>query len=322
MGTEETIAVWNGAHAENANPSTTAIGGLDGNDGYGSRRDLLTVLALTASAYLLTGRFEFGERFATWALAQEHWQADELPFTLIALCAGLAWYGWRRERARARAQSCNRKLARHLMQVQEAERRRLARELHDELGQHCAAMRFEAQCLQRLAHRDGAALAPVAVSAQAIGSSAEALQQGMRRLLRQLRPAALDALGLDAALDELVRDWKTAYHIDVVRRGRGAGPVGDAVGIAVFRVVQEALANVARHARASCVMMEIERRDDVLHVEITDDGVGRGRAAPGFGLTGMAERAVDLGGVIVVDTPQGGGTRVGLTLPLGRKGGR
>ena len=284
----------------------------------GGRRDLLVVLALTTVSYLLAGQVEFGELFADWALGHEHWQADELPFTLIVLCAGLVWYGSRRERERARMQQRNQMLARHLMQVQELERRRLARELHDEFGQHCAAMRFEAQCLQRLAAVPQSGLASAAVSAEAIAGSAEALQSGLRRLLRQLRPAALDSLGLDAAIDDLVRDWQSAHRVEVRRSGDGAGPVGDAVGIAVFRIVQEALTNVARHAGARSVEVYVGRDDGAgggLRVEVADDGVGLRNAVPGFGLAGMQERAIDLGGRIEIAARTGGGTRVVLHLP-------
>lgn len=285
------------------------------------RRDLARVLGFAGLAYMLAGRVELSEWFADWALGHEHWQADELPFTLIVLCAGLLWYGWRRDRETAAALRRNRELARHLMQVQEAERRRLARELHDEFGQHCAAIRFEAQCLQRgLAQRETATGA-LRASAQAIAGSAEALQAGVRRLLRQLRPAALDTLGLDAALDELLRDWQLCHRIEIARHGSGAGRVDDAVAIAVFRVVQEALTNVARHAGASRVSVSMTRRDAVLLVEVADDGVGFGAAAAGFGIAGMKERAVDLGGELSLAAGSDGGALVRLRLPL-QSGGR
>jgi two-component system sensor histidine kinase UhpB len=280
----------------------------------------VAVLLVTGLSYWLAARIELGELFADWALGYEHWQTDELPFTLIVLCVALVWYGSRREHERARMQRRNRELARHLMQVQEIERRRLARELHDEFGQHCAAMRFEAQCLQRLATVGSDGLATAAVSARAIAGSAEALQQGLRRLLRQLRPAALDALGLDAALDELVRDWQAAHRIEVRRAGSGAGPVGDAAGIAIYRIVQEALTNVARHARARQVDLRIERAEGGLRVEVADDGRGVAGALPGFGLTGMQERAIDLGGRVEVAARPGGGTCVVLHLPLAGAG--
>lgn len=282
----------------------------------GRRRDLSLVLVLAGVAYLLAGQVELSEGFADWALGQEHWQADELPFTLIVLCAGLLWYGWRRDRETAAALYRNRELARHLMQVQESERRRLARELHDEFGQHCAAIRFEAQCLQRGLVQPEPTSPGLIASAQAIAGSAEALQAGVRRLLRQLRPAALDTLGLDAALDELLRDWQLCHRIEIERHGSGAGRVNDAVAIAVFRVVQEALTNVARHARASRVSLSIERCEGGLQVELADNGVGFGPAAAGFGIAGMMERAVDLGGELSFAAGVDGGALVRLHLPL------
>lgn len=280
------------------------------------RRDLSLVLASAGLAYLLAGRVELSEWFADWALGHEQWQADELPFSLIVLCIGLLWYAWRRDREAAAALRRNRELARHLMQVQEAERRRLARELHDEFGQHCAAIRFEAQCLQRGLAQGVTTNPALTTSVQAIGGSAEALQSGARRLLRQLRPAALDTLGLDAALDELLRDWQLCHRIEIERHGSGAGRVDDAVAIAVFRVVQEALTNVARHARASRVSLFIARRGDQLLVELADNGVGFGAAAAGFGITGMQERAVDLGGELSLAAGIDGGALVRLQLPL------
>lgn len=284
------------------------------------RRDLSLVLGLAGLAYLLAGRVELSEWFADWALGYEHWQADELPFTLIVLCAGLLWYGWRRDCETAAALHRNRELSRHLMQVQEAERRRLARELHDEFGQHCAAIRFEAQCLQRGLAQPEPTNPALSASAQAIAGSAEALQAGVRRLLRQLRPAALDTLGLDAALDELLRDWQLSHRIEIERHGCGAGRIGDAAAIAVFRVVQEALTNVARHARASRVSLLMTRCEGGLLVELADNGVGFGPAGAGFGIAGMQERAVDLGGELSFGAGVGGGALVRLRLPLKRGG--
>lgn len=276
------------------------------------RRDLLAVLAITVLAYLVAGQVELGEWFADWAGDYEHWEADELPFTLIVLCAGLLWYGRRRDGERAVAHQRNQELTRRLIQAQEGERRRLARELHDEFGQHCAAIRFEAQCLQR-----GLAVgSPPLLSAQAIAGSAEALQQGMRRLLRQLRPPALDTLGLDAALDELVRDWQQVHRIDVERRGGVAGTLGEPLAITVFRVVQEALTNVARHARASRVVLTVQVGQGDLRVELADNGIGLGAFEAGLGMTGMQERAIDLGGWVDFASPPGAGAVVRLQLPL------
>lgn len=309
--------IWRRADAPaDAPPRAAATPATTGTVPGWRRRDLSLVLALAGLAYLLAGQVELSEGFADWALGHEHWQADELPFTLIVLCAGLLWYGWRRDRETAAALRRNRELARHLMQVQEAERRRLARELHDEFGQHCAAIRFEAQCLQRGLAQGETTSPALSASAQAIAGSAEALQAGVRRLLRQLRPAALDTLGLDAALDELLRDWQLCHRIEIERHGSGAGGVDEAVAIAVFRVIQEALTNVARHAGASRVSLSMTRRDDALLVELADNGVGFGAAAAGFGIAGMQERAVDFGGELSLATGIEGGALVRLRLPL------
>ena len=280
------------------------------------RRDLLTVVVATATAYGLAASIELGEWFADWSLGHEYWQADELPFTLIVLCAGLLWYGWRRDRERAGVQRRNQELARHLMQVQEVERRRLARELHDEFGQHCAAIRIETECLQQGLQSGKSTIDDAVASARVIAGSAEALQQGVRRLLRQLRPAALDTLGLDAALAELLRHWRLSHHLLVERRGHGAGVVDEVTAITVFRIVQEALTNVARHARASRVSLTVDRQGESLLVEVADNGAGFGAAVAGFGMTGMSERASDLGGELRFLGGVDGGAVVRLSLPL------
>lgn len=292
------------------------VGGLL-QGGFGGRADLLVVLILTGLVNALASSLELGERFAGWAAGHERWQADELPFTLLVLCAGLLWYGWRRGQEATAMRQRNLELARHLMQVQEYERRWLARELHDELGQRCAAIRFEAQCISRGVAEGAPSVNgnPLVASARAIADSAEALHGGVRRLLRQLRPSALDTLGLDAALDELVRDWQQSHRIAVERQGKAPGDVGEAVAIAVFRIVQESLTNVARHAQATRVVITVGLRDGGVRVEVADNGVGFGAAA-GFGITGMHERAADLGGELELASVPDGGARVSLFLPL------
>lgn len=282
------------------------------------RADLLVVLILTGLAYALASWLEVGELFSGWAAGHERWQADELPFTLIVLCAGLLWYGWRRGQEATAMRRRNQELARHLMQVQERERRRLARELHDELGQRCAAIRFEAQCILRGVAEGAPSVNgnPLAASARAIADSAEALHVGVRSLLRQLRPSALDTLGLDAALDELVRDWQHSHRIAVERRGKVPSGIDESLAIAVFRIVQESLTNIARHAQATRVLLTVELCADGLRVEVDDNGVGFGGAAAGFGITGMHERVIDLGGALEFASADDGGARVSLLLPL------
>lgn len=300
-------------------------------------RDACVVAVATLVAFVLAGHIDVAERYLDWAAGHEHWQADEVPFTLLCLCGGVLWFAWRRA-CEARELRCRvQALSRHLLAVQEEERRHLARELHDELGQHCAAIRFEAQCLQRALAAGrapaGAASPGDDVSARAgepcsagrldasvaaIGSSATALHAELRRLLTRLRPAALDTLGLEAALDDLVANWQRTYGVAVERRIGALGTLPDGLAIGVFRVVQEALTNVARHAQAHCVVLQVVRDRESVAVDIRDDGRGfpAGGAPGGFGLTGMAERVAGLGGLLEIGEAAAGGVHIAVRIPV------
>jgi two-component system sensor histidine kinase UhpB len=208
----------------------------------------------------------------------------------------------------------NRRLAQQLIRVQEEERRSLARELHDELG----------QCLTGIL-ADGAAVLNAAKagrpapheSAEAIVEVTRHIMDLVRGMLRRLHAETLDSLGLEEALHELVKSWRqrnpdTDCELDISGSLDG---VGEAVNITVYRVVQEALTNVARHARAHRVEVRV-RRSDALTVEVEDDGIGM--APPGttggFGLAGMRERVESLGGTLRVAT--GRGLALIVELPL------
>lgn len=280
------------------------------------RTDLAWVLAVTVAVFALSGALEMYERLAALFARHEPWQVDELPLTLVALSLGLAWYAWRRlSEARALLRH-NRELAQQLITVQEGERLALARELHDELAQHCAAIRIEATCIQRSRSLDEAG-----VAARRVASSAELLQVGVRRLLHRLRPVELDELGLVAALDALCTDWSSrtgtacAFHHEGELRG-----LGEAVDTAVFRVAQEALTNVIRHAGARHVHVELASTPAGLTLYIDDDGRGftQTKKSRGFGLLGAAERAAALGGVFWTSSTPGQGTQVRLHLPHAR----
>lgn len=303
-------------------------------------RDLAVVLTLALLAFVAAGRVEFSERFTGWAINHEHWQADELPFALLTLCGGLGWFAWRRWLETADLRRRNQALARHLMALQEEERAHLARELHDEMGQRCAAIRFEAQCVLRGleisaagtndtatdAATDAAHRAGLAASAQAIADSAAALHGGVRRLLAQLRPAALDALGLAAAVNELLKDWQRTYRTPVAWEGAALGPVPESVAIGVYRIVQEALTNIGRHAQATQVIVRLLRSEQGLALQVIDDGKGFSESGPpggfGYGLTGMTERVAGLGGHIRICGVVGQGVTLTVHLPLGREAGR
>jgi two-component system sensor histidine kinase UhpB len=140
----------------------------------------------------------------------------------------------------------------------------------------------------------------------------------VRGVARRLRPHVLEDLGLRSALAALTTDLFT--HVDThVRRGimPGLPPLDEAVELVVFRVAQEALTNVARHARARTVELTLGLRGKDLVLSISDDGIGIGREADGTGLRGMRERALLVGGVLEVRRRDGGGTTLTMAVPLG-----
>lgn len=283
-----------------------------------ARSDLAWVLAATVLTFVLSSALELQEQLAALAAGFEAWQADEIPLTLIALSFGLAWYAWRRRAEAAQLLAHNRELAHQLIAVQDSERLAVARELHDDLSQHCTAIRIEAAYIQRAQSR-----AQIAASAQRAAATAELLQHSVRRLLRRLRPAELDELGLVAAVQSLCEAWQqrsgvvcTFHHPD------GLAGLGEAVEATVYRVAQEALSNVMRHAHAKSVRIELGWVPTGLELRVEDDGLGfdAGALSHGLGLLGATERAAALDGRLTVVSAPGAGTCVRMRLPLRASG--
>ena len=294
------------------------------------RSDLLRVAAVTVACWVLAGAVELRELTGVWLARYEGWQADELPFAFGVLACGLAWYAARRRRetqaelllrGQAEAQTKdllehNRELARQLITLQESERLALARELHDELGQSCSAIRVETAYLRRCAADDRIAMLAAAARADA---AAAGLYEGVRGLLRRLRPANLDTLGLVAAVQELCEAWSERAGLPCICTAEGLdAPLPDAVNITLYRVAQEALTNVLQHAKASAVRVVLARCDvDEVLLTVQDDGRGMDALAAtrGLGLLGATERAAALGGTLRLVNADPG-TRVLLRIPL------
>jgi signal transduction histidine kinase len=297
----------------------------------GWRRDLGWVALATVATWLLSVAFEVHERYVAWVARYEHWEVDELPLTLAVLACGLAWIAVRRRReaedalrrhAQAEAHVAallahNRELSQGLIALQENERRALARELHDEFGQRCSAIRAEVSWLRRCADGDRAGMLAAAERADLAAQDLYAL---VRDLLRRLRPADLDALGLVAALQALCERWEERSGIGCVFLPDAMdAPLDDAVNVAVYRIVQEGLTNVLRHARATSVRVLLSgRTPGLVRLTIQDDGRGIdvGAAARGLGLLGATERAAAVGGVLEVRSTLGSGVSLELRIPL------
>jgi two-component system, NarL family, sensor histidine kinase UhpB len=213
----------------------------------------------------------------------------------------------------------NQSLIQQLLEVQDDERKAIAHELHDEIGSHLFAIRASAVVLAAGLRAEGADRQ--ALRASAIGDQVEALQGHNRRILRRLRPAALDDLGLAEALEILVKGWRETepsvdLTLDLPDKLDDCHPLAS---LALYRLVQEALTNVYRHARASHASVSIacDMSQRNLRVKVRDDGVGlKTDARPGLGLTGMRERMRALGGSFACGPSPEGGTLVEAMFPL------
>jgi PAS domain S-box-containing protein len=222
----------------------------------------------------------------------------------------------------ARSRHALRGLSERLVEAREDERRRIARELHDDLGQRLTALKMGLSSLQ----------AGLTTSAEQgdLAAMLELLDEtvaSVRRIAADLRPLMLDDLGLYAAIEWLARDASRRTGIEVtVRLGEGDPPLDERASIALYRMVQEALTNVARHAHATEAHIEIRHLGDTLLLSVRDNGVGFSESVlhkeGSFGLMGIHERAIMLGGQMQIENPPGGGGRLSVRLPLARDGAR
>ncbi|MEX2621430.1 MAG: GAF domain-containing sensor histidine kinase [Egibacteraceae bacterium] len=201
-----------------------------------------------------------------------------------------------------------------LVATREEERRRLRRDLHDGLGSQLASHTLTLDAARRAMGRDVRAADRLLDDLRA---QTEAAVADIRRLIGDLRPATLDDLGLDGALRELADRYEVG-GLQVHFEACGPlSPLPAAVEVAAYRIAQEALTNVARHADAHRCTVHVTVRDDVLTLTIRDDGQGvSGGHVDGLGLASMTERASELGGSCTVQAPASGGTDVRAVIPL------
>ena len=200
-----------------------------------------------------------------------------------------------------------------LVAAREEERRRLRRDLHDGLGPQLASQILTLTVVRRLLRQEPdtaeALLAQVMVHAQ------DAIND-IRRLVYALRPLALDDLGLADALREQFAQYQASGITFTLEIPEPLPPLSAAVEVACYRIVQEAVTNVMRHAKATICTIHLSV-GEALCLEITDNGIGLPPIArSGVGLTSMSERATELGGACVIEPLPTGGTRVGVRLPL------
>jgi signal transduction histidine kinase len=295
------------------------------------RRDIIIAVSESVQALNRAGYVEqqsvIGGVYQS--VQRDLWQVLGFGLAIAVAIAMLAIaYAGRLEQRLRRQMSMGTELAHDLQELsaklvtaQEQERRHIARELHDEIGQALTAIKVE------LAFAEGsieAAQGPTAVLQSARHITDGALHQ-VRDLSYLLHPAALDEFGLVSAVDEHIKTFRRRHGINVeLSHSSMDGRLAPETEAAAYRIIQEALNNVAKHANATEVKVYLARQPGVLRVVIEDDGVGfdatAGRSPDrrGLGLIGMRERASYLKGTVVVESVRGRGTRIVVDLPVRR----
>lgn len=197
----------------------------------------------------------------------------------------------------------------HALAAQEGERQRIARELHDEIGQSLTVALLS---LKRVVDRAPEELREEVLNTQA---AVRASLDDVRQVAHRLRPGVLADLGLESALRSLCSEFERSSGVPVRHEiDEGLPDLGGDIELVLYRVAQEGLTNVARHARASQVRLALTAEDGDLVLEIRDDGRG-GELREGAGIRGMRERALLIGARLTVEGAPGGGTVVHLVVP-------
>jgi signal transduction histidine kinase len=221
----------------------------------------------------------------------------------------------------ARSRERLRALARHLNATVEAERTAIAREVHDQLGQALTCVKLDVHRLRdELVRADPEVAARVRPRIAAMSEIIDESVRTVRKVATDLRPAALDDLGLGAALEALAERFGERTGIRCVVEEADAAPLSPGQSTALYRIAQEALTNVARHAQATRVALRLRAEAGAVVLEIDDDGRGitpsEVAAAHSLGVLGMQERAHEQGASLLIDGAAGRGTTVRVELAL------
>jgi signal transduction histidine kinase len=206
-------------------------------------------------------------------------------------------------------------VSRHLLKGEEEERRRISRELHDETGQSLMVLRFQLEMLASNVKNQE--------QKDMVQESLDVLDrtiEGLRRIIARLSPRVLEEFGLLAAIRRHAQ--LLASQTRMKARVELPGEISNVdhdIEVALYRSAQEALHNIAKHSRARNFVVRLNTTSNEIHLEIEDDGTGvltKASDDSGFGLTGMRERAVALGGSMTIESRRGRGTQIRIVLPF------
>jgi signal transduction histidine kinase len=281
----------------------------------------LLVLRQVGAMLKATRRLADGDLSARTGLPRKAGELNELAASFDNMAASLELRETQRqqsEEALRRSQEELRNLSAHLQSVREEERTRLAREIHDELGQTMTALKMDLSWLNR---RLDSPRETLHEKTHAMEALVDSTIRTVQRLSSELRPGLLDDLGLAAAIEWQAEEFQKRAGIACdVRLDLGETTLSRDHSTAIFRIYQETLTNVIRHAQATRVSVLLQTQDKQMILEVTDNGRGiteeEIRGAKAFGLIGMRERVIALKGQLVINGRPGQGTTVTVTVPL------
>ena len=287
-----------------------------------------TLAEMGAESYIGTPLFDCkGQTLGILAILHDESIEDTgLAESIVSIFAGRAAVELQRKQAEEKTLELlqqNRHLTQRLFQIQEQERQHLARELHDEFGQWITVITLHTQIMKGMcSHYEKDARDSIKI----IEGVSRKMHQGLRQMIHQLRPVVLDELGLKDSLQELVDQWQAHYpQTDCVLGMEGSlNDFDEMVNVTVYRIVQESLTNVAKYAEADNVLIQLRRHTvqtediDGLILNIEDDGIGINLDKPeqGFGVAGMRERVLAVGGEFVLKSSPGAGVHIEVQLPI------
>jgi two-component system, NarL family, sensor histidine kinase UhpB len=301
-----------------------------------ARRDAALITVISIAAAIICVKLDLSEALLGWTRLHERLQLDELPALLLVVACCLVWFSARRygeardqlvmrratEARLAEALAEHQRLAQQYVDMQEYERKALARDLHDELGQYLNVIKLDAVSIRDAASSGNDAAGN---AARAVIENVDRVYGVVSSLIRQLRPVGFDELGIAAALENCINDWRARLPEAVIELSidDGFDDPNEIRALALFRLVQEALTNVARHSRATRVEIRVARirrseTQEFIEVSIVDNGRGADTAAPhtGLGLVGMRERVAAFGGSLTLASACGAGFQVMASMPV------
>jgi glucose-6-phosphate-specific signal transduction histidine kinase len=313
--------------------SMNSTAGEDAGRRISARRDVLLIVVVAVIAAIVCAKFNLSEALLNWTRPFERLQLDELPAVVLVIAICLIWFASRRYfeasrqlrlRRAAEAQLAetlaeNKRLAQQYLDVQEYERKALARDLHDELGQYLNAIKLDAVSIREVAAHPG-----IGDVVRGMIVNIDRVSGVVTGLIRRLRPVGFDDLGVSAALEHCVNEWRSRLPLATIELSISGDfeALDESRGLALYRLVQESLTNIARHSKATKAEIRVAASrtaqfGQCIEILIADNGCGADLTAPqtGLGLVGMRERVSVLGGSISLASQRGAGFKIVCSLP-------